>query len=106
VVAIALGAPLLLSVFGPHYAASGVGVLVLTALSAIPDVVTTTAVNTARVRRRMGVLFGLPAAVATAVIVASWLLMPVLGLDGVGVAWLGVQTVAAGAVLVGQRRAR
>jgi O-antigen/teichoic acid export membrane protein len=100
VAVIAAGAPLLLSVFGPHYAASGVAVLVLTALSAVPDVVTTTAVNAARVRRRMGVLFGLPAAVGTAVIVASWLLMPALGLAGVGAAWLGVQTVAAAAVLL------
>jgi O-antigen/teichoic acid export membrane protein len=106
VVVIAAGAPLLLSVFGPHYAASGVGVLVLTALSAVPDVVTTTEVNAARVRRRTGVLFGLPAAVATAVVGASWLLMPVLGLPGVGVAWLGVQTAAAGAVLLARRRTR
>jgi O-antigen/teichoic acid export membrane protein len=102
VAVVAVAAPLVLSIFGPHYAASGVAVLVLTALSAIPDVVTTTTVNAARVRQRMRVLFGLPAAVATVVILASWVLMPVLGLAGVGVAWLMTQTVTAAVILLGR----
>jgi O-antigen/teichoic acid export membrane protein len=104
-VLVAVAAPLVLDVFGPHYAASGVGLLALAALSAVPDTVVTTTVNAARVRRRTGVLFGLPAAVATAVVVGAWLLMPAFGPAGAGLAWLVAQTAAAAAVL-GHRAVR
>jgi hypothetical protein len=61
----------------------------------------------ARVRRDGRVLFGLPAAITTAVIAGSWLLMPVIGLLGTGVAWLSAQSLAAaGVLLIGARRGR
>lgn len=103
VAALAVAAGPLLAVFGPHYAATGVAVLVLAALSAIPDVVVRATVAAARVQRRQAVLVGLPAAVAVAVLAGAWLLMPRLGLTGVGVALLGAQTLAAVAVLAGRR---
>jgi O-antigen/teichoic acid export membrane protein len=96
---IAGGAYPLLSLFGAHYADEGSLLLALLALSAIPNAVIWSTVWAARVRRDGRVLFGLPAAITTAVIAASWFLMPVMGVVGTGVAWLGVQCVAATGVL-------
>ena len=104
VLVLVVGARPLLAVFGPHYAATGVAVLVLAALSALPDVVVRAAVAAARVRRRTGVLVGLPAAVAVTVLAGTWVLAPRLGLVGVGAALLGAETVAAAFVLVTGRR--
>jgi O-antigen/teichoic acid export membrane protein len=96
----AVVAPPLLSLFGSVYADEGSLLLVLLALSAIPNVITWSTVWAARVRRDGRVLFGLPAAITTAVIAGSWFLMPVMGIIGTGVAWLGAQTVAAVGVLL------
>jgi O-antigen/teichoic acid export membrane protein len=101
VVAVLLVAsPLVLSLFGTHYAQEGSLPLVLLALSAVPNVVTASTVNAARVRQRMGVLFGVPATLSVIVIVASWLLMPRLGIVGVGIAWLTAQTLVAAGILI------
>jgi O-antigen/teichoic acid export membrane protein len=97
---IAVGAYPLLSLFGPHYADEGSLLLVLLVLSAIPNVITWSTVWAARVRRDGRVLFGLPAAITTAVIAGSWFLMPVMGVIGTGVAWLGAQSVAAAGILL------
>jgi O-antigen/teichoic acid export membrane protein len=90
----------LLSLFGSHYADEGSLLLALLALSAIPNVVTWSTVWAARVRRDGRVLFGLPAAITTVVIAGSWYLMPVMGVVGTGLAWLGAQSVAAAGVLL------
>jgi hypothetical protein len=99
-VVLAVASYRVLSVFGVQYAREGSLTLVLLALSAVPNVVTASTVNAARVRQRMGVLFGVPAAVAILVIALSWLLMPHLEIAAVGAAWLGTQTVIAGGILV------
>jgi O-antigen/teichoic acid export membrane protein len=93
-------------VFGPHYAATGVAVLVLAALSALPDVVVRAAVATARVQRRSVVLVGLPAATAALVFGGTWVLAPRWGLLGVGAALLIAQSLVAVAVLLSRWRAR
>jgi Na+-driven multidrug efflux pump len=90
-VVIAVGAPLILSLFGRHYADYGSDALRWAALSAIPNVITASTVGAARVRRRIGVLFAVPAAVSLTVIVLSWELMPLLGITAVGMAWLFAQ---------------
>jgi O-antigen/teichoic acid export membrane protein len=100
VLVIAVGAYPLLSLFGAHYADEGSLLLVLLVLSAIPNVITWSTVWAARVRRDGRVLFGLPAAITTTVIVGSWFLMPVMGVVGTGVAWLGAQSIAAAGVLL------
>ena len=106
VLVLSAGAYPLLSLFGPHYADEGSLLLALLALSAIPNAITWTAVWAARVRRDGRVLFGLPAATTTAVIAGSWFLMPVMGINGTGVAWLGAQSVAAAGVLLVRARRR
>jgi O-antigen/teichoic acid export membrane protein len=99
VLVIAAAAYPLLSLFGAHYADEGSLLLALLVLSAVPNAVTWSAVWAARVRRDGRILFGVPAAVTTAVIAGSWFLMPVMGVVGTGVAWLGAQSVAAAVVL-------
>lgn len=91
---------LVLSIFGSTYAEQGSELLVLLLVSAVPNTVTAAAVWAARVRRDGRVLFGLPAAISTVVIAGGWVLMPVMGVLGAGVAWLAAQTVAAAGVLL------
>src|ERR671914_142794 len=82
---LAVGAPLVLALFGPHYAATGTGALALVALSAVPNVITAAATSTARVRQRRGVQFGVPTS---------------LSVLAIGLAWLVAQCVVAAVVLV------
>ena len=100
VVVVSPASYLVLSVFGRSYAETGSELLVLLLVSAVPNVVTASAVWSARVRRDGRVLFGLPAGISTVVIAGSWVLMPVMGVVGTGVAWLVAQTVAAAVVLL------
>jgi O-antigen/teichoic acid export membrane protein len=99
-VVLALGAPLVLALFGPHYAATGTGALALVALSAIPNVVTAAATSTARVRQHRSVQFGVPTSLSVLTIGLAWLLMPHLGVLAVGLAWLVAQCTVASIVLI------
>jgi O-antigen/teichoic acid export membrane protein len=99
-VVIVPGAGLILSIFGSHYAATGTTLLALSSLSAVPNVIVTAALFGARVRQQRAVLLGVPAAVAVLVIPAALVLMPTLGLTGVGIALVVGQTVVAAAILI------
>jgi O-antigen/teichoic acid export membrane protein len=90
----------ILSIFGAHYAATGTTLLALSSLSAVPNVIVTAALFGARVQQQRAVLLGVPAAVAVLVIPLALVLMPTLGLTGVGVALLVGQSVVAAAILV------
>ena len=93
-----------LSLFGSTYAETGTLLLVLLALSAVPNVVTNATVWAARVRRDSAVLVGLPAVQSVAVFAGTLVLVPLLGVVGAGWAWLGTQCVLAAVILL--RRAR
>jgi len=104
---LSVGAYPVLWLFGEHYAEQGAWALALAALSAIPQVITQSRVAQARVQQRMRVLVLLPGSLALGVLVAAWLLMPVLGITGVALAWLVVQSVGALVLLAHHhRRAR
>jgi O-antigen/teichoic acid export membrane protein len=78
---------LVLSLFGHTYAVHGTTLLVILAVSAIPDLITNVAVARYRVLGRLGaaaVVNGLIALVA--VVGATWAL-PRYGIDGAGWAW-------------------
>ena len=100
VVVLAAASWLVLTVFGPHYAATGSVLLALAAFSAIPACVNLAAVAAARVSQDRVGQFAVTLAVAVIVLPAAWVLMPVWGVTGVGVALLGGQTVVAVAVLL------
>ncbi|HLU54465.1 MAG TPA: phosphotransferase [Pseudonocardia sp.] len=97
---LAVGAPLVLSLFGRHYSDTGSGALALIALSAIPNVVTAAATSTARVRQRSAVQFGVPTSLSVLTIGIAWVLMPHLGVLAVGIAWLTAQCLIASIVLL------
>jgi O-antigen/teichoic acid export membrane protein len=88
-----------LGLFGASYAAAGYGLLVLLAISALPDAVSNVAVAVLRVTHRLGYSAALNLAMFVVCLVGAWLLMPALGILGVGVAWLGVQILGALACL-------
>ncbi|MGH3319528.1 MAG: phosphotransferase [Streptosporangiaceae bacterium] len=97
-------APFALEVFGARYSEHGTMVLRLLLLSAIPNAVTALAVSEARVRRRMRVVVSVLGSLCALVYALSLFLMPMLGITGVGVAWLCAEIVVAAAVLVTRGR--
>jgi O-antigen/teichoic acid export membrane protein len=100
------GSWLILMVFGEHYASTGSVLLGLAALSAVPACVNLAAVAAARVRQYRVGQFAVTLALAVIVIPAVWLLMPLWGLTGVGVALVGGQSVVAVGVLLLSRFGR
>jgi O-antigen/teichoic acid export membrane protein len=86
--ALLLGAPWLLRLFGPAYAAHGTTLLRLLILAALPNLLVGVAVDVSRARRRLGWAVGLQGALCALVLGLSFWLMPLLGINGVGVAWL------------------
>lgn len=99
-VALLVGAPLLLRVFGAAYAEQGVDLLRLVALAAPATVVTTMYTSVARVRRQVGRVVAVEAALGLTVLALTLLLIEHLGITGVGVAYLAAEGVV-GAVLLG-----
>ncbi|HYH33223.1 MAG TPA: hypothetical protein VD903_22860 [Pseudonocardia sp.] len=100
VLVIVPGAGLILSVFGAHYVATGTTLLALASLSAVPNVVVTETLFAARVQQRRSVLLGVPAMLALLVIPPALVLMPSLGLTGVGVALVVGQSLVAAGILL------
>jgi O-antigen/teichoic acid export membrane protein len=101
---LSVGAYPVLWLFGEHYAQRGAWALALAVLSAVPQVVTASTVAQARVQQRMRVLVAVPGSLAVAVLACAWLLMPLLGITGVALSWLVVQSVGAVVLLVRARR--
>jgi O-antigen/teichoic acid export membrane protein len=90
-----VGGRFILGLFGASYAAAGYGLLILLAISALPDAVSNVAVVVFRVTKRLGYSTALNLGILVMTLVGAWVLMPPLGIVGVGVAWLGAQTIGA-----------
>ncbi|MEU8919820.1 hypothetical protein AB0D10_02645 [Kitasatospora sp. NPDC048545] len=90
-----VAAPWLLSLFGSGYAEHGTALLRLLALSAVPHLVLSVAVDTARARQRLGPIIALQGAYCVLVLGLTVWLLPLFGLVGVGLAWLIAATVLA-----------
>jgi O-antigen/teichoic acid export membrane protein len=101
-----VGGRLILGLFGAPYAAAGYGLLILLAISALPDAVSNVAVVVCRVTQRLGYSSALNLGILVMTLTGSWFLMPRLGIAGVGVAWLGAQTIGALASLPAYVRIR
>jgi O-antigen/teichoic acid export membrane protein len=96
----------ILGLFGASYATAGYSLLILLALSALPDAVSNVAVVVCRVTQRLGYSTVLNLGILVTTLAGAWLLMPRLGILGVGVAWLGAQVVGALASLPAYARIR
>ncbi|MER5470783.1 hypothetical protein ABZX90_19750 [Streptomyces sp. NPDC002935] len=88
-------APQILSLFGAAYAAEGTTLLRLLALSALPNLLLSVAIDVARARRRLRWAVALQAAMCVLVLGLTRLLLPEVGVVGAGVAWLVTQCVIA-----------
>jgi O-antigen/teichoic acid export membrane protein len=96
-------APLLLSFFGRTYAAEGTTTLRLLALSALPAIVPLTAVSACRSLERTRPGCVINAALFVTVSTISWVLLPKIGIVGVGVAWLVAQLGLATVIIATER---
>jgi O-antigen/teichoic acid export membrane protein len=94
-VVMVVGGKFILGLFGASYAAAGYGLLILLAISALPDAVSNVAVAVLRVTQRLRYSAALNLGILMMTLVGAWVLMPPLGIAGVGVAWLGAQTIGA-----------
>jgi len=85
------GGGLLLSIFGPAYSAHALILLYVLVLAAIPDALTNLYVALLRVQSRFLVASTLNLGMGLGTVVLSWLLLPVFGITGAGIAWLAMQ---------------
>lgn len=95
VAVIVAGAPLLLQLFGPSYAADGTTLLRILCLSALPFGITSMFLGLARVEGRMTAVVLVQAIMALLVLALSVPLLDMLGTLGIGFAWLFAQTAIA-----------
>jgi O-antigen/teichoic acid export membrane protein/CelD/BcsL family acetyltransferase involved in cellulose biosynthesis len=95
IVVMVAGGKLILGIFGPAYAAAGYGLLILLAVSALPDAVSNIAVTVCRSTDRLGYSIAINLGILVTTLATAWLLMPRLGILGVGVGWLGAQVLGA-----------
>lgn len=99
VIFLVLGGPLL-STFGQGYEQHSIALLRIVVFSAIPDAVTNVYVSALRVRGRLVRAAWLNVAMGVGTLIISWILLPSLGIEGVGWAWLMMQTAGSVFVLV------
>jgi O-antigen/teichoic acid export membrane protein len=90
-----LAAPYLLHIFGPDYAGEGGALLRLLALATIPSAFLSLYSGLLRVQNRIRPIVVALALTAVLTLTLSALLLPSYGINGVGIAWLVSQTVAA-----------
>ena len=91
VILLLLGDKVLL-VFGEEYSVEGIGLLRLLILTTIPASLNILYFGIARVEKRLKVLLLLNGVAGLTTVVLSYVLLPQLGIIGVGVGWLVAQT--------------
>jgi O-antigen/teichoic acid export membrane protein len=100
---IIVAAPYALLAFGSGYAQADVTVLRLLALSALPAIITNTAVSVTRSQRRMRMVAGIQICIFVLVWGIGIALVGPLGITGIGVAWLIAETVVAAVLVIWPR---
>jgi O-antigen/teichoic acid export membrane protein len=104
-----LAGRLILSVFGARYASSGIALLLILTAAAIPDAITNICAAVLRVEGRLAVGGMLTCGMAAIAAIGAWVVAPLDGLAGIGLAWLASQMIGSAWVLwdrVFSRRAR
>ena len=100
IVLLILAAPLVLRLFGPDYPRHATTLLRLLALSALPNLVTATALASFRVHRRLGLFVLVYAVLCAGIFGLCIVLVHRMGLAGMGLAYLVAQLAVAGTLLV------
>jgi O-antigen/teichoic acid export membrane protein len=101
---VVLFAPFVLRIYGSSYSAHGAWTLRLLALGAIPSMITVLYVGVARVRRKTARIFTVQACICVTVLGMSHWLLGVYGIAGVGIAWLGGQSLVAAVLAMTELR--
>jgi O-antigen/teichoic acid export membrane protein len=95
VVLIVAGAPLILAVFGRHYADAGTVLLRVLAPSTLAGAVIALYIGICQVRRHIGPIIGVQAGIFLLVLPTSWVLLPHYGILSVGIVWTASQSLVA-----------
>lgn len=101
-----VGAPVLLLVYGPDFADNSSSLLRILLVAAIPNAVYQVHVGRLRSQGRMMAVIGQESLLSVVVVGLSWFLLPSMGIEGVGVAWLVGLVALAVVGLAWERRAR
>ena len=96
----------LLSLFGPEYASEGTTLLRLLAIACIPGVLVTTALTKARLEERPWTIAAIYGGMAVFGLGLSALLLPAMGINGAGVAWLVAETLVGSVAILGPQARR
>jgi O-antigen/teichoic acid export membrane protein len=83
---------ILLSAFGSAYEHHAIGLLRIVLLASIPDAIMNVYISVLRVQGRLITAAGLSLGIGLGIVALSWTLLPVLGINAVGWAFLAMQT--------------
>jgi O-antigen/teichoic acid export membrane protein len=83
---------ILLSAFGSAYEHHALGLLRIVLLASIPDAIMNVYISVLRVQGRLITAAALSLGIGIGIVVLSWTLLPVLGINAVGWAFLAMQT--------------
>jgi O-antigen/teichoic acid export membrane protein len=86
------GGHYIMSIFGPSYAANGQELFRIYAIAAIPDATTNIYISVLRVQKRLRFAAILNIGMAVITLSMAWILLPILGINGAGWAFLISQT--------------
>ena len=85
----------LLLLFGGAYAENATTLLRILAISALPFAINITYLSIKRVEKKLKALVGLTTFTAAVTLVLTYLLLPWIGINGAGIAWLATQGIVA-----------
>ena len=88
-------APQLLLLFGGSYSENATTLLRILAISALPLVTNYIYLETKRVKKKLKIVIGLSAFAGAATLGLTYLLLPLMGVNGAGIAWLSTQGIIA-----------
>jgi O-antigen/teichoic acid export membrane protein len=95
VAVVVIVAPYLLDVFGPGYSRAGTSAVRILALGILPHAVAMLGLGIARLRHDGRFVAAIQTADAVTMVAVTFILVPMIGIEGAALAWLTAQTVAA-----------
>ena len=99
-------APWLLLLFGGSYSESGTTLLRIMSVSALPWSINVVYLSKLRVERKLKVIIGFTVVIAVLSLGLSYFLLPRMGINGVGFAWLATHGIIAFVVMVTSLKGR
>lgn len=99
IIIMVIGTPYLLQLLGRDYVEESTTLLRLLTIASLPAMVTSLYISIARVQRKVGAIIFVQMALCFMVLGGSFFLLDIYGIVGVGIAWLGTQTLVASVLL-------